>query len=129
MSSFVTFVGEESGLAEARQEVGDWLAGQGVAGRLAFHVKLVAHEAARTALAHAEPAEAVAVCAMVCDNGDVLVEVQDPHVPPWEALGDPKPERVDGVSLIRGLCRCVGAVPDRHGGTSLVAVVDSERAR
>jgi anti-sigma regulatory factor (Ser/Thr protein kinase) len=117
---FVTYIQcEESELALLRERLAQWLDAHGVASELGFHVKLVAHEAAKNAVEHSEPCDRVEV-RLDLDDDEVVVVVVDTNADPWELASSQRDESaLHGLTLIRGLSRRVETLP-ADSGTALV---------
>jgi anti-sigma regulatory factor (Ser/Thr protein kinase) len=110
----------QSELPVLREQFGQWLESVRVPPKASFHAKLVTHEAAKNAIAHARPVDLVKVRAAV-DEEDIVIEVLDTNGEPWE-LDSANDAEIRGLTLIYGLARHVETVqhPD---GTALVMLV------
>lgn len=104
----------DSALMALRLQLGQWLDDEGVAGQAAFNVKLVAHEAARNALAHGPATEDVVVTAELV-GAEVVVEVVDTSPDPWALEVPASEDGLTGLQLINSLAQRVEAVPLRQG--------------
>src|SRR3954468_8303244 len=119
MRGFVTYIDcEQSELVLLRERLGHWLDAHSVSPELAYHVKLVAHEAARNAIEHADPCDRVEV-GVELEGDDVVVHVLDTNADPWPLPPPDANGELHGLTLIHALTRRVEAV--RAGeGTALV---------
>jgi anti-sigma regulatory factor (Ser/Thr protein kinase) len=108
---------DEAELAELRRQLEQWLETQGLPTQPAFHVKLVAHEAAKNAIKHSEPCDRVKVRAEARDD-EVVLEVIDTNAEPWELEAVTADDR-RGLWLIEVLARRMETFPT-HEGTALV---------
>lgn len=110
----------QSELPALREQLGHWLESQAIQPEPAFHTKLVIHEAAKNAIAHADPGDEVKVRVAI-EEDDILIEVLDTNGVPWELDGANGAE-IRGLTLIHALTRHVETVaqPD---GTALVMLV------
>jgi anti-sigma regulatory factor (Ser/Thr protein kinase) len=116
----------QSELPALREQLGNWLDEVRVPEGPAFHAKLVTHEAAKNAIAHAGPGDQVKVRATL-EEDDIVIEVLDTNGEPWELDGSESAE-LRGVTLIHGLARHVETV-HQDGGTALVMLVESRPRR
>lgn len=121
MQGFVTFIRcDKSELAVLRERLGQWLEAQPLQDVLAHDVKLVAHEAARSAIEHADPPDSVKVSVEIDD--EVVVRVVDLSARPWEIEPPEDRDEIDSLTLIQTLAQRVESVPDPEG-TALVATL------
>ena len=103
-----------------REKLGRWLDSVRVPAGPAFHAKLLTHEAAKNAMAHAGPGDLVQVRAAL-EEDDILIEVLDTNGEPWELDGANSAE-IRGLTLIHGLAGHVETV-QKAEGTALVMLV------
>jgi len=111
----------QSELPGLRARLGEWLETVAVRPQTAFDVLLATHEAAKNAIAHAEPCDSVNVRATI-EEDDVVVEVVDTNAEPWE-LDAGNGAELRGLSLIHALARHVETVQQPEG-TALVMLID-----
>jgi len=110
----------QSELPALREQLGRWLDAARVPAECAFQAKLVTHEAAKNAMAHAGPRDFVKIRAAV-EEDDIVIEVVDTNGEPWE-LDSSNGAEIRGLTLIHGLARHVETV-EQDGGTALVMLV------
>jgi len=103
-----------------RAGLGHWLDAVRVPAGPAFDAKLLTHEAAKNAIAHAGPGDLVKVRAAI-EEEDILIEVLDANGKPWELDGANDAE-LRGLTLIHGLAGHVETV-QKPEGTALVMLV------
>ena len=110
----------QSELPALREQLGRWLDAAQVPAERAFQAKLVTHEAAKNAMAHAAAGDLVKIRAVV-DEDDIVIEVLDTNGEPWE-LDSSNGAEIRGLTLIHGLARHVETI-EQPEGTALVMLV------
>src|SRR4051794_2533397 len=122
LRSFATSIEcRQSELPGLRAQLAEWLDAVQVPRQAAFDVMLATHEAAKNAIAHADPCDSVNVRAKL-EEDDVVVEVVDTNAEPWE-LDSGNGAELRGLTLIHALARHVETVQQPEG-TTLVMLID-----
>jgi anti-sigma regulatory factor (Ser/Thr protein kinase) len=120
--SFATSIRcHEPDLPGLRAQLSEWLELMRVPAQTKFDVLLATHEAAKNAIAHADPSDFVNVRASI-EEDDVVVEVLDTNAEPWE-LDSGNGAEMRGLTLIHALARHVETV-QQPDGTAIVMLID-----
>jgi len=126
VGSFVTsFDADVSELPGLRHQLADWLESEDVDERTAFTVRLLAHEVAQNAVAHAEPGDSVEVRAAL-EPDCIMVEVTATGAKDWD-LEPGHGAEIRGLTLIHTLASRLEVIR-RPEGTTLVMLVPLEPA-